>query len=117
MPGSARGQSAAGCGKYSVQLWQSERDIHVLIHGKKDESYNIGTEYETTIREMAEYYAKIGCVKLTVLDPSKEERKAFNPMDNATLDINKIKEIGYIDHFSAEEGFFHTVEIIKELYH
>ena len=28
MSGSARGQSAAGCGKYSVQLWQCWRDIH-----------------------------------------------------------------------------------------
>ena len=45
--GNARGQSAARCGKSSVQLWQSERYIqqvsHVIQNIGLPDDYSIGT--------------------------------------------------------------------------
>ncbi|MBR3263588.1 MAG: NAD-dependent epimerase/dehydratase family protein [Lachnospiraceae bacterium] len=87
--------------------------ITVLMKGKSGEAYNVGSQTITTIREMAESYAKAGGVSLSAAEPTKEELKAFNPMNNAALNIEKLLELGYQDTFSVEEGFSHTVKIIK----
>lgn len=90
--------------------------LTVLLFGKNQESYNIGHEEKTTIKAMAEIYAKYGNVKLTVKEATEEDKKRFNPMNVATLDNTKIKEIGYKDSFSVKVGLEHTVKIIKEVY-
>ena len=36
-------------------------------------------------------------------------------MNNSSLNNEKIKDIGYTDTFSVQEGLTHTVEILKEL--
>ena len=46
LPGSARGQSAAGCGKYSVQLWQSERYYTYFF----EISFAVRTKYDRNNR-------------------------------------------------------------------
>ena len=43
------------------------------------------------------------------------ELKAFNPMNNSSLNNNRIKQLGYRDSFTVEEGLKHTVYILKEL--
>lgn len=87
-----------------------------LMHGEKGESYNIGHDEVTSIREMAQIIAEAGNVNLKINDPSEEDLKQFNPMNNSTLNNEKIKAIGYRDSFSVKEGFTHTVEILKSLY-
>lgn len=89
--------------------------LMVLLNGHPGEAYNIGAESVTTIKEMASFYAKAGTVSLLAVDPTEEEAKVFNPMNNASLDIGKIKQFGYKDSFSVKEGFKHTVKILKEV--
>ena len=36
-------------------------------------------------------------------------------MNNASLDNSKVKELGYKDTFTVEEGLMHTVKILKEM--
>lgn len=90
--------------------------ITVLMKGTAGEAYNIGSEKITTIKEMAEFYAKAGGVSLAAAEPTEEESRAFNPMNNASLNIEKLLELGYHDTFTPEEGFLHTVNIIKQLF-
>ena len=90
--------------------------LYALLFGKTGESYNIGHEEKTSIKEMASIYAEAGKVKLSYVEPTEEERLSFNPMNNSTLSNDKIKAIGYKDTFSVKEGLAHTVEIIKDLY-
>lgn len=85
-----------------------------LIKGVSGEAYNIGTKDVTSIREMARILAKAGDVELKIKEPNKEEKSAFNPMNNASLDMRKISEIGYVESFTAREGLKHTVLILKE---
>lgn len=85
-----------------------------LIKGVSGEAYNIGTKDVTSIREMARILAKAGDVELKIKEPNKEEKSAFNPMNNSSLDMRKISEIGYVESFTAREGLKHTVLILKE---
>lgn len=86
--------------------------LKVLLKGQ---AYNIGSDEVTTIREMTEIYAKAGNVEAIISNPTEEEKKAFNPMNNSALDNSKIKGLGYRQVFSVEEGLTHTVEILKEI--
>ena len=85
-----------------------------LINGVSGEAYNIGTEDVTSIREMAQILAKAGGVELKIKEPTKEEKRVFNPMNNSSLNMRKISEIGYIESFTAREGLEHTVLILRE---
>ena len=87
----------------------------VLINGEKGESYNIGHDEVTSIREMAQIIAEAGNVILKIKQPTEDDLKQFNPMNNSSLNNEKIKAIGYRDSFSVQEGLMHTVEILKEL--
>lgn len=89
--------------------------LTVLLNGENGQAYNIGNNQTITIREMAEIYAKAGNVEVTVAEPTKVELSAFNPMNNSSLDNNKIKELGYNDNFSVVEGLMHTVLILKDI--
>ena len=86
-----------------------------LIKGKSGEAYNVGHDDVTTIREMAQLYAKAGNIELIIKKPTEAEQKAFNPMNNSSLDNNKLKKLGYKDIFSTEDGLKHTVKILKEI--
>lgn len=89
--------------------------LTVLLQGESGQAYNIGHDETTTIKKMAEIYAKAGDVKLTVAHPTETELQAFNPMNNSALDNTKVKKLGYSDVFSVEDGLIHTVEIIREV--
>lgn len=86
-----------------------------LINGEIGESYNIGHDEVTSIREMAQIVAEAGNVSLKIKEPTDEELRRFNPMNNSSLNNKKIKAIGYRDSFSVREGLEHTVEILREL--
>ena len=86
-----------------------------LINGEKGESYNIGHDEVTSIRKMAQILAEAGKVNLKIKEPTEADLKQFNPMNNSSLNNEKIKSIGYTDTFSIQEGVTHTVEILKEL--
>ena len=89
--------------------------LTALLKGEKGQAYNIGHDEITTIRQMAKIYAEAGNVKLIIADPTENELKAFNPMNNSSLNNNRIKQLGYRDSFTVEEGLKHTVYILKEL--
>lgn len=89
--------------------------LTVLLKGQVGESYNIGHDEVTSIRKMAEILADEGNVELKVKEPTEAELKHFNPMDNSSLNNEKVKGLGYRDTFSVLEGLRHTVKILKDL--
>lgn len=100
---------------YLYSLDCAKAILLLLLKGKKGEAYNVGNEKSITIKELAECYAHVGNVPLIVAKPTEEETKAFNPMDNSTLSIEKIKELGYKDTFDVRDALKHTVDILKEI--
>jgi len=100
---------------YCYSLDCASAMLTVLLNGETGESYNIGHNEITSIIEMAEILAAAGGVNLTASAPTEADLKQFCPMDNSSLNIEKIKAIGYSDTFSVNEGLTHTVKILKEL--
>lgn len=100
---------------YCYSLDCATQILTVLLKGQSGCAYNIGHDEITTIREMASIMAKAGNSELVVAEPTDEELKAFNPMNNSSLNNSKVKELGYKDLFGIEEGITHTVKILKEI--
>ncbi len=89
--------------------------LKVLLSGEKCHAYNISNpDSIISIKEMAEILTKTAEVQLRMEIPTEEERKAFNPMSNSSLESTSLLNIGWRGCFNAEEGFLHTVKILKE---
>ncbi|MFR4783079.1 MAG: hypothetical protein ACLUAR_09460 [Pilosibacter sp.] len=54
-------------------------------------------------------------MKLIIADPTENELKAFNPMNNSSLNNNRIKQLGIEIVSLLKRGLKHTVYILKEL--
>lgn len=89
--------------------------LTVMLKGENGQAYNIGHDDITSIRKMAEIYAQTGNVELSMAEPTETELKAFNPMQNSSLNNQKVKMLGYRDTFTVDEGLRHTVKILKEI--
>lgn len=89
--------------------------LSILKEGVAGEAYNIANEDIVTLGEMERYYAVAGGVELKIAAPKEEELRAFNPMDYSVLDYRKLRGLDYYPTFSPEEGFSHTVQILKEI--
>ena len=88
----------------------------ILKCGLSGEAYNISNSSSIiTIHDMAEIVAEHAKVQLIMELPSGDEKKAFNPMDNSSLESSKLEALGYHGLFSAGEGLAHTVDILREI--
>ena len=92
--------------------------LYVLLYGQSGEAYNISNKNsKITIKEMAEEFARIGNVNLIInSDVDLIEKKNFNPMQNAALDSTKLENLGWKALFSKDEGFEHSIKILKEIF-
>lgn len=90
--------------------------LKVLISGENCRAYNISNPSSViSIKEMAEILTHSGGVSLRMDLPTEEEKKAFNPMSNSSLESICLQGLGWRGCFDAESGFAHTVEILKEM--
>ena len=62
---------------------------------------------------MAEILAESAGVRLITEEPGEQERKAFNPMPNSSLDSAELLRLGWEGLFDARRGFSHTVQILR----
>ncbi len=97
---------------YSVDC--AAQILVALLYGESGQAYNIGHDEIISIRDMAKICAKVGNVELSIVEASENEQQSFNPMNNSSLNNDKVKMLGYKDSFSVEEGLTHTIRIIKE---
>ena len=91
--------------------------LKVLLCGENSHAYNISNpDSIISIKQMAEILAKSAGVQLRMELPTEEERKGFNPMSNSSLESTSLTGLGWHGCFDAEDGFGHTVKILKETY-
>lgn len=88
--------------------------LKVLLRGEKSNAYNIPGEI-LTIRQMSERLAKFGGVELLREGATEQEMKAFNPMNNSSIDGSKLEALGWKNIFDADTGLKHTVDILKSI--
>ena len=90
--------------------------LKVLLKGERVHAYNISNpDSVISIRQMAELLAEAAGVKLILKEPGVEEKKAFNPMSNSSLDSGSLRALGWKGMFAAERGLGHSVKILKRL--
>lgn len=89
--------------------------LSVLLNGISGEAYNISNPNSIiNIAQMAQFFAEYSGVKLRFELPKDEEKKAFNPMNNSSLNSDKLESIGWSPAFSKAEGFEHSIKILRE---
>ena len=87
----------------------------VLLKGENGQAYNISNPNSIcTIADMAKAFSQYAGVNLKFELPADEEKKAFNPMNNSSLNSEKLEALGWNPSFSQEEGFEHSINILKE---
>lgn len=91
--------------------------LKVLLSGKASHAYNISNPNSiVNIKTIGRMLAKAGGVKLKMEKASEDEIKSFNPMNNSSLESQRLLDLGWRGCFNAEEGSEHTVKILKEIY-
>lgn len=88
--------------------------LTVLINGQNVNAYNISNKSSIeSIRNMAEMVAKEASVKV-IMKNVKRDIRQDNPMDNSSLNSEKLEKLGWQGLFDASTGFAHTIRIIRE---
>jgi nucleoside-diphosphate-sugar epimerase len=84
----------------------------VLLSGKCGEAYNVGSDIETSIRELAEMLCELfperSC-KVIRTERTANDRHLSSPVPGGHFDISKIRALGWEPTTSVEEGFRRTV--------
>ena len=89
--------------------------LRVLLSGESGQAYNISNpDSVVSIKEMAKLFSESAGVALRMEQPSEEEKKAFNPMSNSSLDGSLLYELGWKGSFEAPRGVDHTIKILRE---
>lgn len=90
--------------------------LTVLLKGECGEAYNISNRNSViTIKQMAGILAAEAGVSLKFDVPDTLEKGAFNPMDNSSLDADKLEALGWRGCFDAETGFRDALRILSAL--
>lgn len=90
--------------------------LTVLLHGEIMNAYNISNAGSIlSIKQMADLIADLTGVKIVYNSPSKKEKETFNPMQNSSLNCDKLKMLGWKELFNAKQGFGNTIKIIREI--
>lgn len=88
--------------------------ITVLLNGESGCAYNVSNPNSiATIRELAEQIVKCTGKALLFENPSDEELRGYNLMDNSSLDSSKLIELGWKGLFPLAEGVEHTIRILS----
>ena len=89
--------------------------LKVLLCGENGTAYNISNpDSVITIRQMAEYLAAAGTVRILFEAPAEAEKKAFNPMMNSSLDSAGLSRLGWRGIFDAPAGLSQTVAVLRD---
>lgn len=92
----------------SALLW-------ILLKGESPAAYNISNKNSIiNVRRMAELISAFGGVRLLTETATEAEKTMFNRMDNSSLASDSLEGLGWQGLFSAEEGFAHTVQILRD---
>ncbi len=92
--------------------------IYLLLFGESQSAYNIANKNsKVNIKEMALCYAKAAKTTVICANANEQERRSFNPMNNSTLNSERLYALGWQEHFTPEEGFRETITVLKEAYY
>ncbi len=84
----------------------------VLLSGNPGEAYNVGSETETSVLDLAKLLCSLfperGC-KVVREERKRDDQYVVSSVDGGHFDLSKIRSLGWGPTTSVEEGFLRTV--------
>ena len=89
--------------------------LTVLLNGETGKAYNISNpDSIVTIRALAEQIAESAGRRVVFENPSDEEKRGYNLMDNSSLDAASLLALGWKGAFGLRDGVEHTLQSIGQ---
>lgn len=90
--------------------------ITVLLKGESGKAYNISNpDSIVTIRQLADQIAESSGQKVIFENPSDEEQKSYNLMDNSSLNSDALCALGWKGLFNLKDGVEHTLQAMGHI--
>jgi nucleoside-diphosphate-sugar epimerase len=87
--------------------------LKVLLYGKDGEAYNVGSDKETSIRELAEILVGLfpeKKLKLMINESQVSSNYVRSSIRRSCPDIAKMRALGWNPYYSVAEGFKRTIQ-------
>ena len=89
--------------------------LYILLKGKKGEAYNIAdSKSNVTLKELAEFVAKIANTKVVFDIPDFNESLGYSKATYAIMNSDKLKKLGWNSYYGIEEGIVETFNILEK---
>lgn len=85
----------------------------LLTKGACGHAYNIAGDEVITLREVAQVLSDINGKKILFEASSEAEQKGYSVVEKALMDAEKLKQLGWNQHYSLKDGLQRTVSILK----
>ncbi len=90
--------------------------IKVMLDGKKGEAYNIASkDSDVTLKELAGIIADYAGTKVVFELPDAVEQAGYSKATKATLDVGRLKGLGWQSDYDMKTGLYHTIDILREM--
>lgn len=87
--------------------------LYAMFLGKINEAYNIADDSVLTLKEIAEYIAKLNNKKVVYDLPEAEEKQGYSKATVALLNTEKIKRLGFVAYDDLKTGVEKTIKILR----
>ncbi len=88
----------------------------ILFDGKCGEAYNVASDgSDIMLKDLAKIIADNAEKQVVFELPDAVEMAGYSKATKATLDVTKIKALGWESFYNMERGLQHTVEILREI--
>jgi len=89
--------------------------LHVLFYGKSGEAYNISNDDNgISLFDFATTVANCAGTKVIRDIPNETEQKGFSVVTKAIMDVEKLKQLGWKQQNSMENGISKTIKKLKK---
>lgn len=90
--------------------------LTILLKGENANAYNISNpDSIMSILEISQLYAREAGIELEFDLPTESEKSVFNPMNNSSLNSEKLLALGWKGMFDGKMGTEHTIRILREM--
>lgn len=90
--------------------------LKVMLEGGCGEAYNVSDMVsDVTLKETAEYIARLVDRKVIYEIPDTDESKGYSTATKALLDAEKLRRLGWKAEYSIQDGLKRTVTILRDI--
>lgn len=100
---------------YSYVADEVSAILYILLYGENGEAYNIASdESDIMLKDLAGIIAEYVGKKVVFELPDEVERAGYSKATKATLDVTKLKKLGWKSQFNMKKGLTHTIDILSD---